>query len=412
MVFLTRVDTRKYEKQKVSRMQEEMDFSRLVDKSAPAILSSESISKAIDLFESTPFSTVIVKDEKEHVNGVATAESILRLPKFTFSVKKGIVNVPLLKSINGSNLLRAFVDNTIDLVPVVDRNERLLYIVSIYRLASELLSDFSFASKDIIEPCGMSFDESENIQSIISGARRHRADVYPILEKPPKKGVLGVLRLKKLLNFIQTLDSDAKETVLGDKKRFSGTFEPILKDNPENFIIIDSERVEAKNIVKQMEKNGCPTLFVLSPKSELLGLVRLRSIFRLFLEATSPATQESLVRVAGAPDANIEAIAVKKVGTILQKFQSLVRQQGNADGSVRFRKIEHQSKAGMFAYETEIRISFGKGKSEVYSVSATDFGSEKSLNKAFSKLSRVLSDKRQHSKTFAKDSPKILKDME
>ena len=48
----------------------------------------------------------------------------------------------------------------------------------------------------------------------------------------------------------------------------------------------------------------------------------------------------------------------------------------------------------MFRYETDIRISFGKGKDSVFSVKSEDWGSEKSLNKAYGKISRLISDKR------------------
>ena len=64
----------------------------------------------------------------------------------------------------------------------------------------------------------------------------------------------------------------------------------------------------------------------------------------------------------------------------------------------------------MFRYDVEIRISFGKGKDMNFSVASADWGAEKSLNKTYQKLSRIIADKRKIAKNHPKESLRTLED--
>jgi hypothetical protein len=155
-----------------------------------------------------------------------------------------------------------------------------------------------------------------------------------------------------------------------------------------------------------MIKNQLNTIIVTNNKNELVGLVSLKAILKEHINNYIKKISRYTLRVLGAPDSDIEGIAFRKVNTLLDLYHEFFGLKTEPEGNVRFKKIEHQSKAGMFSYETEIRVSFGKGKNENYSVSATDWGAEKSLNKTFNKISRLLSDKRKIARGYSRDTPR------
>ena len=78
---------------------------------------------------------------------------------------------------------------------------------------------------------------------------------------------------------------------------------------------------------------------------------------------------------------------------LIEKHSIFYKEKHEPESTVRFHKIENQSQKGRFRYETDIRISFGKGKDSVFAVKADDWGAEKSFNKAYNKISRMITDK-------------------
>ena len=167
-----------------------------------------------------------------------------------------------------------------------------------------------------------------------------------------------------------------------------------ILDSFSNYVIPKQEVYKAEELIEKMESNYSQTLFVIDANNTLLGMIKMRNLVKKLLDESGENDSGFSIHVQGAPDENIESIAFKKVNGMLQRYQSSFGSNAGVDGQIRFKKIEHQSRGGMFSYETQIRIEFGKGKDEIHSVSAIDCGAEKSLNKALNKLSRLLNDKR------------------
>jgi hypothetical protein len=151
-------------------------------------------------------------------------------------------------------------------------------------------------------------------------------------------------------------------------------------------------------LIELMEKQIVDAIFVFNKENESLGIIKLRKLLSLVLDSFQETSGNIKISVLSPPDSDIDKIAKKKIHSLIERHSKTVNSENDSEGTVRFHKIENQSQKGMYKYETDIRISFGKGKDSVFTVTADDWGAEKSLNKAYSKISRLISDKRKISR--------------
>ena len=207
----------------------------------------------------------------------------------------------------------------------------------------------------------------------------------------------GYINSKSLVNILIKPEGVSRGEKKGEKLKFEGTIENFI--NTDETIVINYKDVfTAPELIEIMEQSNSPLLFVRNKSNELLGLIKLKKLLILSSDSQKGQTRPINISVLSAPDENIEQIARKKLMTLIERYASFFKVGDESEATVKFHKIENQSQKGMFKYETDIRVSFGKGKESVFTVKSDDWGAEKSLNKSYSKVSRLVSDKRKMSR--------------
>lgn len=372
----------------------EIDLTSLEEKKFQRIPLTEVLSKALLHYNDSNYTSLIVIDPKDKVQGILTVDQILKANKPSTMIKKMIIAAPLLHTPTLDTLAKIYVDKNIDLIPIVDKFEKLTRVVSIYKLARDLLIDKDFDFDTIVEPCPILLHNDATTDNTLSLLRKNSVDIIPIIDQKQKNRVIGILPIKDLIKIFHEENSESIGEIKGEKNKFIGMIGDFILDSFSNYVIPKQEVYKAEELIEKMESNYSQTLFVIDANNTLLGMIKMRNLVKKLLDESGENDSGFSIHVQGAPDENIESIAFKKVNGMLQRYQSSFGSNAGVDGQIRFKKIEHQSRGGMFSYETQIRIEFGKGKDEIHSVSAIDWGAEKSLNKAFNKLSRLLNDKR------------------
>ncbi|MHA1972170.1 MAG: CBS domain-containing protein [Candidatus Hodarchaeales archaeon] len=99
------------------------------------------------------------------------------------------------------------------------------------------------------------------------------------------------------------------------------------------------------------------------------------------------------ITVMQAPDEDIKAHAIRKTLSLIKREQKWLGTSGNV--RIRFKRNLSQSKRGQFSITAMIRLSSEKGL--VYNAESTDFGAEKTVNKALDNLARIISDSKRRS---------------
>ncbi|MHA1984936.1 MAG: CBS domain-containing protein, partial [Candidatus Hodarchaeales archaeon] len=321
-------------------------------------------------------------------------------------IKKETIKFPYLKSPTLHDLAELFVDKNVDLIPLVDNSNKVTHVVSTKKLALKLLEQTEIDIDSIIEPFSNKIIISDSIEHIFPLIRKFDFDILPIFEENKGNEIVGVLPIKSLTKYLYETESGALGDFKGERKKLSSNIEAFMLSPTSKYSINQKSLTSGSNLVELMIDNELNTILVTNEKNQLIGLVSLKMILKKIIYDYMKTSSKYTLRILGAPDNNIEEIAFRKVNTLLDRYHEFFGPKTEPEGNIRFRKIEHQSKAGMYSYETEIRVSFGKGKAENFSISATDWGAEKSLNKTFNKLSRLLSDKRKIARDYQRESPR------
>ncbi|MHA1513059.1 MAG: hypothetical protein ACTSRJ_03230, partial [Candidatus Hodarchaeales archaeon] len=145
--------------------------------------------------------------------------------------------------------------------------------------------------------------------------------------------------------------------------------------------------------------------FFIQGDNEEYGIITPLDIIRL--ATTESYTEESEIVVMQAPDDSIKSHVIRKGNSIIKRNKTWLGSQ--CDLNVRFKRNLSQSKRGQFSITVTIRLNSRSGKK--YNSESTDFGAEKTVNKALDNLSRIISDdrkkvlaKRDQAKSFRKSS--------
>jgi predicted transcriptional regulator len=145
--------------------------------------------------------------------------------------------------------------------------------------------------------------------------------------------------------------------------------------------------------------------FFIQGDNEEYGIITPLDIIRL--ATTESYTEESEIVVMQAPDDSIKSHVIRKGNSIIKRNRTWLGSQ--CDLNVRFKRNLSQSKRGQFSITVTIRLNSRSGKK--YNSESTDFGAEKTANKALDNLSRIISDdrkkvlaKRDQAKSFRKSS--------
>lgn len=378
-------------------MEWDIDVQRLSEDKYSQVIPSEAISKVLALLEEDRFQTVLVVDKKKHVVGAVTLDQVLRSK--ASSTKRTMINLPLLRTPSLDTLTRTYLDKNVDLIPIVDKHERLEHVISVYQLARDILFGLEFELEQLVEETPIETTPSDTFEQALAKVRKGFLDVLPIVQEGR---LVGAFHTQNLLPLLQEGESRSRGEKRGEKDRFVGTLEGALEE-VEPFVVSAADYLAADELVNRMEQSNSQTLFVVGTNEVFQGVIHLRKMLQLILDETSENITSFPTSVLSAPDENIEGIAAKKVHGLMERHHMFFGEKTEPEGMVRFRKIENQSQRGMFMYETEVRVSFGKGKDNIFAVEASDWGAERSLNKAYNKLARLLSDKRKIAKDHTRD---------
>ncbi|MHA2364708.1 MAG: CBS domain-containing protein [Candidatus Hodarchaeales archaeon] len=382
----------------------DIDITSLTVKNYNEILPSGSISMVINRLEENNYQCILVIDRKKHVLGILTLEKILRTSNLLSSAKKSMIDIPRLRKPSLDLLTQIYINKHIDLIPIVNKNEKLEYVISVFQLAKKMVSGLDFEKDVIIDEDYSSLEINETQDRALAIIRKNYSDFIPITNEGK---LSGIVHAKQLLSLLLEIDRETRGEKKGEKQKYVGSLEKMVQD-PSESVVISQDFFSADQLINQMSKNNIQSLLVVDEENSIIGLITLRKILKLTVEENLENIYDYPIRVLSAPDSNIESIAKKKISGLLERHHNFFGEKLEPQGAVRFRKIENQSQRGMFMYDTEIRVSFGKGKDSNFSVDSSDWGAEKSLNKTFNKLSRLISDKRKIARDHSRVSLRTL----
>ena len=370
------------------------ELSKLASKDYSILDVNSSFLKLVNLIEQDNFQSILLTDSKNHLSGFISLEQVLKNGKNEISLKKIQLKLPYLREFNLEKIIKCYLDKNTLLVPIIDQKESIKEVVNLYKVSKEYLFDLTFETENILESVPFTVHKDEKIDQLMSEIKKSYLDTVIVEENG---SIFGSIDSRKLANLLIKPESTSRGEKKGEKQKFEGTVENFIVENDDLFIRYQ-EKYTADNLVEIMEKNSCPLLYVKDANNKLVGMVKLKKLLKLSLQTQTTSSEPITVSILSAPDNNIEQISKKKIMTLIERHSKFFNIGQESEGTVRFRKIENQSQKGMFRYETDVRISFGKGKDSVFAVKADDWGAEKSLNKAYSKISRLISDKRKISR--------------
>ena len=371
-------------------MESATEIDRFTNKKFTSLEINSNLDSLIHLLENDNVQSVFITDSKDHLMGFISAEILLKNSKNPISLKKITSKLPLVRDFDQDKIIECFLDKNSLQIPIVDQKEMINSVVDIYKLAQDYLVDEHFDANEIIEDIPIKLDKNEKIDSLLAHLKKNYVD-YIVVEEGGQ--FAGFVNPKNLVNVLIKPERSSRGSTTGEKLKFEGTVENYITDN-NAITLTQQELFSAKDLLEIMQKNNSTVVYVKNKKNDLLGMISLRKMLNMAFNPNKIVSDDVKIAVLSAPDETIEGIARKKVATLLGRHAKFFASESDSEGTVRFHKIENQSQKGMFKYETDLRISFGKGKDSVFSIKADDWGAEKSLNKAYSKISRLISDKR------------------
>lgn len=371
-----------------------VDTSKFEQKDYNTLDINSNFLKLINVIEKDRFQLIFLTDTKNHLNGFVSSENIIKNGKNEISLKKLQIKIPLFKEFDMAKMIQYYLDKNTLLVPVVDQKESLTTVYDMFKIAKEYLYDVTFETEKILENIPFSLQKNEKIDRLMAEIKKSFLEKVIIEENAH---IFGYIDTKNLLNLLIKPEGTSRGEKKGEKLKFEGTIENLIQDD-DNIIINYKKTFSALELLEIMENNRSPILYVKDTSNQLLGMIKLKRLLNLSLASQLTDNELVVISVLSAPDDNIEQISKKKIASLIERHAKFFSTGQESEGTVRFHKIENQSQKGMFKYETDIRISFGKGKDSVFAVKSDDWGAEKSLNKAYSKVSRLISDKRKISR--------------
>ena len=215
----------------------EIDLTSLEEKKYQQVLPTEVLSNALLLYNNSDYNSLIVIDQKNKIEGILSIDQVLKINKPAASVKKWLLSPPLVQAPTLDALAKIYIDKNIDLIPIVDKYEKVTAVVSAYKLAKDLLVDKEFDYESIVEPCPFLLYNDDTIMNGLSLVKKHGLDSVPIMDKQHKDKIIGVLSAKSLIKVfleeIGVMIGDLK----GEKNKYSGIVKDLVFDTFAEYII-------------------------------------------------------------------------------------------------------------------------------------------------------------------------------
>ncbi|MHA2294923.1 MAG: CBS domain-containing protein [Candidatus Hodarchaeales archaeon] len=353
----------------------------------------EMIDKAANAFGENEIHTLLLVDNKQRIKGVVSAIDVLSRMKEPVKLKKIAVSSPLLheSSKDFIEIAKKMIASDLSLLPVVDKHEKILGIVSLRGLTRLLLETSPIQEADIEDyleeiTAGEVVNQGDSIEKIISIMRQLNTTNLPVIDG---SRITGMIRAKELFSEWGSQERVAGGKISsgsGEKRSVEATISSFVMDPV--VLTTDGTKLVKDAIDLMYEKNV--DFIIFEEEGEPKGKLTMRSLLKEMIEADERSVSASdLVRVDGSPDEEIALICVRKAQSLFEKYETAFGSP--RDAMVSFKKILYQSKRGMFSWEVTIKIDFDKRS---FHASATDFGSRKTANVAFVRLGRTLRDYR------------------
>ena len=375
-------------------MEHVVDTDKFAQSNFSTLGLDSNILKLVNSLEKDDFNLIFLTDNKNHLTGFVSLEQVLKNGPNEVALKKIQTKLPLLRDFNIQKIIKCYLDKNPLLIPLVDQKESITTVYNIFKIAKDQLFDQEFESEHILEKIPFTVQKNEKIDHVMAEIKKNFLEKIVVEDQG---NFLGYINSRNLANLLIKPEGLSRGEKKGEKLKFEGTIEDLITED-DKIVIEEKEVFNALDLIEIMEQNNSPLIFVRNKQNELVGMIKLKKMFILANDSIKGKKISINISVLSAPDENIEQIARKKLMTLIERYSPFFNVGDESEATVKFHKIENQSQKGMFKYETDIRVSFGRGKDSIFTVKSDDWGSEKSLNKAYSKVSRLISDKRKISK--------------
>jgi len=350
------------------------------------------ISKAIALLQAGHDIILILNESSRFVGVIRTRNVIGKGINPTVLCKSYLDrNIPIiledeLNNLDPMTVGAKMIDGATRYIPIVDKHSKLKGVFKDSTvLAHFILNRERFLDLTIEEAINWNLIyliENDSIGAAIAKMREYGFSRIPVLTSTGEfRGLIidrSLLRkhIEKRTTSGDIIGSREKDWHLLPVSDFLSSAE---------FITINTPLLEAMD---KFVKFNFHTLFV-KDNSEKYGVITALDIL-LFLLTQSKITKDNII-VMEAPDEDIRNHAVRKGRNIMKREQKWLGR--NSIMRIRFKRNISQSKRGQFSITAMIRLDSEKGYK--YNTEYTDFGAEKTVNKALDKISRIIShDKR------------------
>ncbi|MFX0063278.1 MAG: CBS domain-containing protein [Candidatus Hermodarchaeota archaeon] len=345
-------------------------------------------SKAMRLIESGFHSIIITEEDGRTYEGIIKEFDLLRRrvnPKIAMkTIRKNVP--PLKKDKSLREAAHIVLASGYTRLPIVDEHYKVVGSISDRNILFGLIDD-EFQNIEAKELCNEvpRIYLGETCSKLLSLMRDENISHVPVFDNEEK--IAGLITSHELVTqFLQPL------------KKSSGTEDRVeLKLGvPIDTLVREPITVAAntplRDVITLMKDQKIPAVLVVSDEDTAVycGIITIRDLLRRYTASIEESDLDYHIRVSGEPDPDVKNISFRKSLRLLERYTPFLGDTGSIN--IRFRKIEYQSKRGMFQYECSARLSSNRGYR--FSVSAIDFGATNALNTCINRLTRVIESKR------------------
>ncbi|MHA1444337.1 MAG: CBS domain-containing protein [Candidatus Hodarchaeales archaeon] len=372
----------------------------------PVLNQEESISKAMGLLQEGNDIIIIIDDAQKYIGLIRTRDIVGRGINPDALCKSYLDRSvpPIIENSSYDPIIvgEMMVKSGSRYIPVINKYDVIKGAIKDFKVLNELQNFFKEQNRlkiyDAVNWNLISLNEDDSVGNALASLRSHGFSRIPVLGSNGE--ILGIIMDRSFLKTQRERRATVGD-ITGDRdkdwhllpvKDFLQPTEILTK----KILILD---IIDRFIVQEISS------FFIQGDNEEYGIITPLDIIRLATTESYP--EESDIVVMQAPDDSIKSHVIRKGNSIIKRNKTWLGSQ--CDLNVRFKRNLSQSKRGQFSVTVTIRLNSRSGKK--YNSESTDFGAEKTVNKALDNLSRIISDdrkkvlaKRDQAKSFRKSS--------
>ncbi|MHA1236801.1 MAG: CBS domain-containing protein [Candidatus Hodarchaeales archaeon] len=372
----------------------------------PVLNQEESVSKAMGLLQEGNDIIIIIDDAQKYIGLIRTRDIVGRGINPDALCKSYLDRSvpPIIENSSYDPIIvgEMMVKSGSRYIPVINKYDVIKGAIKDFKVLNELQNFFKEQNRlkiyDAVNWNLISLNEDDSVGNALASLRSHGFSRIPVLGSNGE--ILGIIMDRSFLKTQRERRATVGD-ITGDRdkdwhllpvKDFLQPTEILTK----KILILD---IIDRFIVQEISS------FFIQGDNEEYGIITPLDIIRLATTESYP--EESDIVVMQAPDDSIKSHVIRKGNSIIKRNKTWLGSQ--CDLNVRFKRNLSQSKRGQFSVTVTIRLNSRSGKK--YNSESTDFGAEKTVNKALDNLSRIISDdrkkvlaKRDQAKSFRKSS--------